>query len=68
MATADRPEACAGGARYGMSRPDGLKGTGLDCVCYADRAHLYTCRCSDLVRLEYGFGLILVFVLPGSRE
>ena len=53
---------------FGTPRPDGLKTSVLDCVCYADRAHLYTCRCSDFVRLEGGFGLILVFILSDSGE
>ena len=62
------PGACAGCARYGMPRPDGLKAIGLDCVCYADRAHLNTCRCSDFVRLEGGFGLIFIFILSDYDE
>ena len=67
MAAAD-PRACAGVACHGVPRSDGLKATGLDCVCYADRAHLYTCRCSDFVRLVGGFGLILIFILSGFGE
>ena len=62
------PRACACDACYGTPRPDDLKAIGLDYICYEDMAHLYTCRCSDFVRLEGGFGLMLVFILLGFGE
>ena len=67
MAATDS-RACAGDARYGTLRRDGLKPTELDCVYYADMAHLYTCRCSDCIRLEGGFGLIPLLILLDSGE
>jgi len=62
------PRACACGARSGTPRPAGHMATGLDCVCHADRAHLYARRYSDFDRLAGGFGLILVFILSSSGE
>lgn len=62
------PKACAGGARYGTPSPDVIKTTRLDCICYADMAHLYTCRCSDFVHLEDGFWLIIVSIFSDSSE
>ena len=53
------PRACACGTRYGTPRPLGLKAIKLDSVCYTDMAHLHTCRCSNFVHLEGGFGLML---------
>ena len=47
---------------------DGIKNSRLDCVCYADKTHLYWCRFSDFVRLEEGLGLILVLILSNSSE